>query len=278
VAAFQINVLVTQAFSFWFDPTTVATFNYSVRLMELPQGVFGISLATYLLPTLSGLAAEKKFPEFKDTLRHGMGLLGFTNLFAAAISIALAVPIVRLLFERGLFGPDATHRVAISLSCLAPGLLMFSLNNILARAFYALKDIATPMKISVLCLLLNLGFSCWLVPQYREAGLGVANTVTAGLNTGLLLYALRRKLKEFALGILGRNLLVLAAAAGVSGVVAYGIARLWESHWGHGTLIQKMALVFVPSLGAALVYGVIAVIAGVPAAREMLGLLRRRLR
>src|SRR4029077_326207 len=59
VAAFQINVLVTQFFSFWFDPTVVATFGYSVRLMELPQGMFGISLATFMLPALSALAAQK---------------------------------------------------------------------------------------------------------------------------------------------------------------------------------------------------------------------------
>jgi putative peptidoglycan lipid II flippase len=278
VAAFQINVLVTQAFSFWFDPTTVATFGYSVRLMELPQGVFGISLATYLLPTLSGLAAEKKFSEFKDTLRQGMGLLAFTNLFAAAISIALAVPIVRLLFERGMFDGSATQRVAVSLTCLAPGLLMFSLNNILARAFYALKDIGTPMKISVACLVMNLAFSCWLVPQYREAGLGIANTVTATANTGLLLYALRRKLKEFALGVFKRNVLILGGAAGVAGVLAGGVSRLWEARWGHEVLLHKMALVFVPVAVAALVYALIALAAGVPAAREMWALVRRRLR
>ena len=76
VAAFQINVLVTQSFSFWFDPTIVSTFNYSVRLMELPQGMFGISLATFLLPTLSGLAADKKFPEFRATLEAGFELSG----------------------------------------------------------------------------------------------------------------------------------------------------------------------------------------------------------
>ena len=278
VAAFQINVLVTQAFSFWFDTTTVATFGYSVRLMELPQGVFGISLATYLLPTLAGLAAEKKFSEFKDTLRQGMGLLAFTNLFAAAISIALAVPIVRLLFERGLFGPDTTQRVAISLACLAPGLLMFSLNNILARAFYALKDIATPMKISVLCLVLNLAFSFWLVPQYREAGLGVANTMTAALNTSLLIYALRRKLKEFALGAFSRNLLVLVGAAVLAGIVAGFAAGFWESRFGHATLSQKIAMVLIPSLAAGLVYGGIAILGRVPAAAEISNLVRKRFR
>ena len=172
VAAFQINVLVTQCFAFWFGTTIVATFNYSVRLMELPQGMFGISLATYLLPTLAGLAAAKKFPEFRQTLSQGLSYLAFANLIAAAIALALAVPIVRLLFERGKFGPDATQRVALSLACLAPGLLMFSMNNILARAFYALNDIKTPMKISILCLVLNLGFAVWLVQPYRASRTG----------------------------------------------------------------------------------------------------------
>src|SRR5262249_31379908 len=147
-------------------------FNYSVRLMELPQGMFGISLATYLLPTLSGLASEKKYPEFRNTLGQGLSYLAFANLLASAIALSLAQPIVRLIFERGRFGPDATERVALSLACLAPGLLMFSMNNILARAFYALGDIKTPMKISLLSLALNLAFSVCLVQRYREAGLG----------------------------------------------------------------------------------------------------------
>ena len=192
VAAFQINVLVTQTFSFWFDPTIVSTFNYSVRLMELPQGMFGISLATFLLPTLSGLAAEKKFPEFRATLKQGLGYLSFANLIAAAIALTLAEPIVRLLFERGAFGPEATQRVALALACLAPGLLLFSMNNILARAFYALNDIKTPMKISLFCLGVNLVLALWLVHPYREAGLAVANTLSAGFNTALLFYTLRK--------------------------------------------------------------------------------------
>src|SRR5207249_7032480 len=115
VAAYQINVLVTQSFAFWTGKEIVASFNYAVRLMELPQGLFGISLATYLLPALSGLAAEKKYPEFRATLREGLGYLSFANLIAAAIALALAEPIVRLLFERGEFTAAATMRVARAL-------------------------------------------------------------------------------------------------------------------------------------------------------------------
>ena len=101
VAAFQINVTLVQTIAFWVGPQIVASFNYAVRLMELPQGMFGISLATYLLPTLSGLAAEKNYPEFRATLRHGIGTLLFVNLIAAILLVVLAEPIVRLLFEHG---------------------------------------------------------------------------------------------------------------------------------------------------------------------------------
>ncbi len=278
VAAFQINVLLTQCFSFWFGKSIVATFNYSVRLMELPQGLFGISLATYLLPALAGLAAAKKYPEFRQTLNQGLSYLAFANLIASAIAIALAVPIVRLIFEHGKFGPDATLRVALSLACLAPGLLMFSMNNILARAFYALNDIKTPMKISVLCLVLNLGFAFWLVQPYREAGLGVANTLSASLNLALLVYALRRKLKQLDLDGLVRTLLVLVPAAVFAGVIAAVLGWLWERQLGHGTLPVQLGAVFVPGGIAVLVYWLVALWAKVPAAHDTADMLFKRFR
>src|SRR6266403_3111300 len=274
VAAFQINVLLISLFSFWFEPTIVATFNYSVRLMELPQGMFGISLATYLLPTLSGLASEKKYPEFRHTLGQGLSYLAFANLLAAAIALALAQPIVRLIFERGKFGPDATQRVALSLACLAPGLLMFSMNNILARAFYALSDIKTPMKISVLCLCLNLGFSVCLVQRYREGGLSTSNTLSATINLLLLMYALRRKLSHLELSDLKRTLLVLVPSAIVAGVIAAFLSSLWEKNLGHASLWPKLGAVFIPGAVASLFYWLAALGANVPAAHDILALLQ----
>ena len=158
VAAFQLNVVLTLGVAYWIDPSMVASFNYAVRLMELPQGVFGISLATYLLPTLSGLAAEKKLDEFRSTLNHGLDHLVFVNLLASLLLFLLAAPIFRLLFERGQFGPADTQGVSFALMCLAPGLVAFSMVNILARSFYALGDTKTPMKISIFCLRAEPGF------------------------------------------------------------------------------------------------------------------------
>jgi len=273
VAAFQINVLLTQCFSFWFGKSIVATFNYAVRLMELPQGMFGISLATYLLPTLAGLASAKKFPEFRQTLSEGLGYLAFANLIAAAIALGLSVPIVRLIFEHGKFGPDATQRVALTLACLAPGLLMFSMNNILARAFYALQDIKTPMKISVLCLVLNLGFAVWLVQPYREAGLAVANTLSASLNLALLTYALRRKLTHLGLSDVLATLFKLVPAAVLAGAVAAALGWLWERKFGHATVTRQIGAVFLPGGVAVLVYWLLALASKVPAAHDVMRLL-----
>jgi len=276
VAAFQINVLLTQIFSYWFDPSIVATFNYAVRLMELPQGMFGLSLATYLLPTLSGLAAEKKFPEFRQIMSQGLSYMAFANLAATAIAVSLSQPIVRLLFEHGKFGPEATPRVALALACLAPGLLMFSMINILARAFYALDDIKTPMKISIVCLILNLVLALWFLQRYREAGLGVANTLSACFNVGLLTYALRRKLARIGLTAFGRTLLVLIPNAVLTGLVAASLSWFWEKHFGSHTLALRLGAVFVPGAIAGLVYWLVALWLKVASAHEMLSLFLQR--
>jgi len=269
VAAFQLNVTLVLAVAFWVSPQIVASFNYAVRLMELPQGMFGISLATYLLPTLSGLAAEKKFSEFRATLRHGVGTLLFLNLLAAILLVVLAGPIVRLIYEHGKFDADSTNRAAFALMCLAPGLVAFSTVNILARAFYALGDTKTPMKISIACLALNLALAAALVEPLRQGGLGIANTVTSICNVGLLFYWLRKKMGPLEMESLRKTLLPLAFAGIAAGIVAWFGWQFWENKIGHETIVLKTGAVFVPAVAAGLIYGIIALAFKIPAAKEM---------
>ena len=277
VAAFQINVLVTQGFAFWVDPGVVASFNYAVRLMELPQGVFGISLATYLLPTLAGLAAEKKYPEFRATLGQGLGYLVFVNLLASALLLVLAEPMVRLLFERGKFDEASTARASLALACLAPGLVAFSVVNILARAFYALGDTKTPMRISIFCLALNAVFAAGLIWRFKQAGLGVANTASAVVNVGLLLHALRRKLGKLELAGVRRHFASLLGAAIVAGAAAWWFAIECEKRFGHATLLPRAGQVFGPILAAVIIYFALAFWLKVPFAGEFVGLITRRM-
>ena len=270
VAAFQINVAMVQLLGFRFGDGIVSSFNGGVRLMELPQGMFGISVATYLLPTLSGLATDKNYPEFRSTLRQGLGTLIFLNLIAAVLMVVLAEPIVQLLFERGKFDHEATLRVAEALMCLAPGLVAFSSVNIFARAFYALGDTQTPMKISIVCLILNLLLALALIVPYKQGGLGLANTITSICNVSLLTFALRKKMGKLEMESLRATFPSLFIGALLAGLVAWGLWHLWDRHLGHYNLPLKIGAVFVPAIAAGVVYWVVGVMAMIPAAHEIL--------
>ena len=269
VAAFQINVALVQLIGLHIGPGIVSSFNGAVRLMELPQGVFGGSMSTYLLPTLSGLAAEKNYPEFRNTLRHGLASLLFLNAIAGVLLVVLAEPIVRLLFERGEFSVTSTARVAYALACLAPGLVMFSTVNVLARAFYALGDTRTPMQISIACLVSNLMLSWLLMVPLHEGGAGIANTITSTLNAGLLFFALRKKLKRLELQPLRATLPLLLLATLLAGALAWFAWKGWEHYFGHANLLLKIGAVFVPAGMAGGVYWLVAWCGKIPAAQEM---------
>jgi putative peptidoglycan lipid II flippase len=278
VAAFQINVTLTQGLAFGQNVLIVGQFQYAVRLMELPQGVFGLSLATYLLPTLSGLALDRNYGLFRSTLRQAAGHVIFVNLLASVLLFTLAAPIVRLLFERGRFNAYSTEQVSFGLACLVPGLVCFSLVNIFARAFYALNDILTPMRISIFCLAINLILTAALLFcfQLGPGALGLANALSSVFNLSLLVFALRKKLRTLEMKELVAQLPALAGAGLAAGIVAWRGRWLWQSHFGHAGTPARLGEVFVPMIAATAVYLALSWWLKIESAREMCRLLVRR--
>ena len=135
------------------------------------------------------------------------------------------------------------------------------------------------MKISIACLLLNLGISAALVLPLHQGGLGIANTLTSGVNVALLTFALRKKLARLDLEPLRKTFLPLAAAGLAAALTAWLGGRWWD-HWersrGHVTITLKIGAVFAPALLAGLVYLGLALAFRVPAAREMWGMVHNR--
>ena len=279
VAAFQFNVLAVYCIGFFMGEHVVASYGYAVRLLELPQGLFSVSLATFLLPALAGYAAEKKYGEFRTDIDEAARHLLFVNLPAAVLLFVMAEPIVQLLFQYGEFDAASTQRVAWALQCLAPSLPGYSLVLILGRAFFALGDVKTPVKISIACLGLNLvlavGLALQFEPGLRQGAFGIANTISATLNAALLWRALRRRkeLAPVALPGLRRQLPMMMGLAGMAGLVAWGIGRGLDGE--AAALLARLVLVFVPLLGAGAVYWVMSGLVGVDSAKAILGILRR---
>ena len=284
VAAFQFNIIITQTLAFWIERSSgskiVASFEYAVRLIELPQGVFGVSLATFLLPTLAGLAAEKNFNQFRDNLRKGMGYLFYVNAIAAVMLIVLADPIVSLLFERGEFTAESTRRASFALKCLAPSLLTYSGVNVMARAFYAMGDTKVPMQISAVCLGLNLVVLIPLIftfPKGSQAGaLGLANVMSSSVNVMLLSYALKRKMPKWEFLPLLNPLAVMLITAVVAGAVAWYLHAEWIAWMGAETIWLQIGEVFVPAMLALFLYWGITSILGLKEARDCIALLRNK--
>jgi putative peptidoglycan lipid II flippase len=237
-----------------------------------------LSLATFLLPTLSALAVEKNFHQFRVNLRQGVSHLIFINLLSAVLLFTLAEPIIRLLFERGKFDAVSTNHVSFGLICLAPGLISFSLVNILARAFYALNDITTPMRVSVFCLTVNLIFTAFFLfgVKLGAGALGVANSLSSFLNLGLLLFALRKKLKTLEMAECTAQLPRLALAGLAAGLLAWTIRWFWQNDLGHATLPLKLGEVFLPMTAATALYFVLSWSMNISSAREMIGLVVAR--
>lgn len=277
VAAFQINMLVTQGLAFTEGATIVASFNYAVRLMEFPQGMFGVSLATFLLPTLSGLAAEKNFTAFRSTLQQGLAYAAFLNIFAAVMALLLAEPIVALLFQRREFDVQDTRNVAIALRCLAPSLVAYIAVNLLSRAFFAMGDVKVPMMISVVCLSLNLLLVLFLLNPFRQAGLGLANSISSMVNVGLLIHALRLKLKHLDFSTLWREVGGMAGAAILAGQVTLVTFLLMRNWLTQDTLAVRFAMVFGPGVAGGAVYLAGTYFLKISPARDLVALLRSRL-
>ena len=282
VAAFQINVLATYCIGFFVGGEhVVASYGYAVRLLELPQGLFAVSMATFLLPTLSGFAAEKKFADFRGQLDDAAQHLLFVSLPAAALLFVMAEPIVQLLFQYGAFTEAATERAAWALRCLAPALPGYSLVLILGRAFYALGEVKTPVRISVFCLGLNLVLALALVFQLEEnwhqCAFGVANAISSTVNAVWLWRALRRREELAGVAALGiwRQIPLILFLTTLAAAAAWALLGALAPQAESPVLRQRLLAALAPLLAAGLVYGLLGWLAGVDSARAIVEMIRR---
>ncbi len=197
-AAYQFNVILITLLASFLPSGSVSYLWYADRLMEFPLGIFAISLATVLLPSLSDHAAERDIPALKETFRFGLRLVFFITLPAAGGLIALSEPIIRLIYQHGTFTADATLRTAQALVCFAVGLPFIAGVRVTSNAFYALQDSRTPVRIASLSVVVNLLFSLLLMRPLGHNGLALAVSLAAFFNFVMHVVDFRKKV-----GLLG---------------------------------------------------------------------------
>jgi putative peptidoglycan lipid II flippase len=225
-AVYQINIVVGTLLASLLPEGSVSYLYYADRLVQFPLGVFGIALATAVLPTLSRQAAVEDMEGFRSSFAYALKLVFFITMPAMTGLIVLKEPIVRLLFQRGAFDPATTRLTAEALLYYAVGLWAFSAVRIVVSTFYALQDTKTPVKIAIFSLLMNIGLSILLMGPMRHGGLALATSLASVTNLILLLRALKKRLGRIgARDILGSLFRSTASAAVMGGAI--GVVALW---------------------------------------------------
>ncbi len=195
----QVNLLFDTIIASFLVSGSVSWLYYSDRLMEFPLGVFGIALATVVLPRLSGQHATASRDAFASTLDWSLRWVWLIILPAAVGLFLLAGPLLITLFQRGAFTAGDAVMARLSLMAYAFGILGFALVKVLAPGFYARQDTRTPVRIGIIALCSNMALNVvfvvpwvWSGQTGAHAGLALATSVAAFINAGLLYRGLKR--------------------------------------------------------------------------------------
>jgi putative peptidoglycan lipid II flippase len=252
LAATQINVFVNTILATDQGTGAVSWLNYAFRLMYLPIGLFGVSIATAATPALSRLAHDEDYPRIRATVAHAMGLMMMLNVPATLGLMVLASPIIALIFEHGSFTPEDTAATAAALRWYAVGLVGYSVVRIVSPTFYALGKSRVPVTVSVVSVFINVALNLALVRVMGYRGLALGTSLAALVNAATQLVLLRREIG----GIEGRRVVVtfmkVVAASAVMAAAAWA-TDVWMMQLLPGSAFVMQAARVATSITVALV-------------------------
>ncbi len=244
VSVTQINLMLDTILASFLPTGSISWLFYSDRLSELPLGVFGIAIATVILPGLSRQHAADSVDHFSQTLDWALRLVLLIGIPSALALMVLAAPILTTLFQYGALTPFDVQMSAQSLVAYSVGLTAFMLVKVLAPGYFARQDMKTPVGIAVKAMVANMVLNLLLVWPLAHAGLALATSLAALLNAGLLFRGLRQRdvyrpgpgWRRFAVQLLCANLAMVVVLLLMTPALA-----AWQD-WGWQRRALEMAL------------------------------------
>ena len=277
LAAVQINILVNSRFASQ-DPGAIAWISYAFRILYLPIGIFGVALGTIAGARLARRAAASDHAGMSEMLRQSLRMRAFLTVPASVGLVVLRVPVVRLIYERGVFGPDDTQGTADALLFYAIGLIAYNGVKVLAPAFYALGTPRAPVAGSALAVAVNVTAVLLLHPLLGFTAVTLAITLGAVANMVLLLVLAEARLGGLLRPDLGWAVLRMALSAAVMGLGVFWAAAALEARLGTATLAARLWAGLLPVVLGVLLYGVVAWLLRLEEIRELLVLVISRFR
>jgi putative peptidoglycan lipid II flippase len=231
-------------FGSWLEAGTISWLNNARRLMLVPVAIIGQAASQAALPFLSRLWAEGRRAEMAEALTEGLRRVLFWAALAGGALGALAGPLVSVAFERGAFSARDAQGTAALLACFAAGVCAWSVQNLIARGYYALQNTWQPMLIGTAVVILSLPLYAALGDRWGAPGLALASSAGITLNALVMVLFFARRHAPLGLRALGACALRALASAGAGAGAA----------WLAATALPPLAAPLALALGAAL-YG-----------------------
>jgi putative peptidoglycan lipid II flippase len=225
VAAAQVNLFVNTVLATGTDGA-VSALQYAFRMIYMPIGIIGVSIATAAIPQIARRAADLDYDGMRETVSWGTRLMLMLSVPATVGLIVLATPIVELIYQRGQFTSTSTILVASALLFYAPGIVGYSVVKIASPCFYSLQDARTPIVVSLATIVLNLALNITLERLMGFQGLALGTSIAANFNAGLLLILLSRRIG----GVDGRRIFWSLAKISLASIVM-GLAAWSGERW-----------------------------------------------
>ncbi len=237
----QINLWVNTVIA-----TTMASavsyLYYADRMVQFPLAIIGTAMGTALLPALSKQIKGRKFKEASLSQNKALEIVLLLTIPSAIAFMVIAENLIMVMFERGQFGASETTATANALIAYAFGLPAFVMIKIFAPVFFASGDTKTPVKIALVCLIINVAISLTLIQYIGHIGLAVSTSVTAWVNTSLLAIVLTKRGLYHIDKNLNKRLFKILLSAIFMGVILYYVQNFMASYFAAGFLIKISAL------------------------------------
>lgn len=261
----QVNIFVDMVLASLLPVGAISFLYYADRLYQFPLAIIGTATGTALLPMLTRAIKSKDDTAAQDLFTKAFEVSLLLVLPATVAFWVMAPSIMQVLFERGAFTAEDSLKSAYALMAYSIGLPAFILSKIFAVAFYAREDTSTPVKIAVICAVMNTLGALALIygTGLQHVGIALATGLTAWINIVLLTVQLKKK-EFFHLGQdIGKRTLFIVGATLLMGTVLFLGDRLMMSRvMTEGQMARLLGLAGVMG-GGAVVYGLCLFIGGV---------------
>jgi putative peptidoglycan lipid II flippase len=264
VSMYQIGTLIDTIFASFLKTGSVSWLYYSDRLMNFPLGVFGVAISTVVLPKLSSHFAAKNHHDYSGTLDWALRLLLLIGIPSMVGIIILSGPLLVTLFFGGKFTSFDVMMARQSLMAFALGLQAFMLVKVLSSGYYGRQDIRTPVKISIMAVMINIILNAAFIVPFHHAGLALATSCAAIVNATLLFRGLiKREIYQPRPGWI-KYFIQLAIANGLMAIFLLFFSSSIQ-HWISIRLLWRVGYLSLLMLGALIIYFGALLISGVRA-------------